>query len=72
MFQSPQPLQEAQMPVLDFQPCLLWTFVHFFSRYGLPTIASALDFAFLVLSFTEDNSEATASLNMELLADLTV
>ena len=70
--QSPQALQEPQMPLVDFQPCLLWTFVNLFSKYALSTIASAVELAFLMLPFTEDNSEAIATLNIYLLADLAV
>jgi len=63
MFQSPEALQEPQMPMVDFQPCLLWTFADFFPRYGMPTAASVAAFTLLVLVFTEDNSEAIDTLN---------
>lgn len=64
MFQSPQALQEPQKPIVDFQPYLLWTFANFTARYGLPRVASAVDFGLLVLLFAEDNSEAIAILNI--------
>jgi len=40
--------------------------------HALPTVASTFDFAILPLQFTDDNSEATSSLNLQQLADLAV
>lgn len=71
MFLSSQVLQVSQMVIAVLPaPSALYVCKYFF--HALPTVASTFDFAILLLQFTDDNSKATSSLNLQRLADLAV